>query len=401
MRGGRVAVVGGSIAGCAVALAAHRAGAAEVVVFERTPGRLEDRGVGLGVRTDLYGELAAAGYLGDDAPHVLLDRRVWWTADGSRAGRVVGGTDLSFRAYNWGSLWRSLRDRVPERVDYRRDAAVVAVTGGHDGARVALEGGVSERFDLVVGADGYRSAVRGAMFPGVRPSWSGYLLWRGTAPVGAVPEPPPGVRRGDAVMVGFPGGHAMIFVIPGRDGGAVVNWALYAVPPVGAAPDPADPAGLPPGAVTAGLLDHLHGPLTAALPPYWADLVRLTPAGEVIVQPVHDLHSASYVHGRLALAGDAAAVVRPHTGGGAVKALQDAAVLEEALSGTDDLDDALLSYDVRRAPAGRSLVTLGRTLGDAQVLRTPDWTCMGQPALDTWWRTISRSTAVGGTGLRG
>ena len=35
MRGGRVAVVGGSIAGCAVALAAARGGADEVVVHER------------------------------------------------------------------------------------------------------------------------------------------------------------------------------------------------------------------------------------------------------------------------------------------------------------------------------------------------------------------------------
>lgn len=47
MRGsGTVAVVGGSIAGCAFASAAARAGAGEVVVLERTGGRLADRGSG-------------------------------------------------------------------------------------------------------------------------------------------------------------------------------------------------------------------------------------------------------------------------------------------------------------------------------------------------------------------
>ncbi|MDI5972494.1 FAD-dependent monooxygenase [Streptomyces sp. SL13] len=401
MRGGRVAVVGGSIAGCAVAMAAHRAGAAEVVVFERTPGRLEDRGVGVGVRADLYEELAGAGYLGDDAQYVRLDRRAWFTADGSRTGRAVGAMEFSFRAYNWGSLWRALRDRVPERVDYRRDTPVAAVTAGTDGARVALADGTAERFDLVVGADGYRSVVREAMFPGVRPQWAGYLLWRGIAPARLMPPRETGWRDGDAAMIGFPGGHAMVFLIPDRDGGEqVVNWALYSRPPASAVLDPADPTSLPPGTVTADLLAHLDL-LIDELPPYWAELVRLTPAPEIFVQPIYDLQSGSFAAGRLALAGDAAAVVRPHTGGGAVKALQDAIALEAALSGTDDLDAALLAYDVRRAPIGRAMVALGRGLGTAQVLDTPDWAAMDQDALHAWWAAIPGQLPLGGRALIG
>lgn len=44
MRGGSIAVVGGSIAGCAAALAASRGGAGKITVFERADARLRDRG---------------------------------------------------------------------------------------------------------------------------------------------------------------------------------------------------------------------------------------------------------------------------------------------------------------------------------------------------------------------
>ncbi|KJY31974.1 hypothetical protein VR46_34865, partial [Streptomyces sp. NRRL S-444] len=63
MRGGTVAVVGGSIAGCALASAAARAGADEVVVLERTHGRLADRGLGLCIHDGRAAELAATGAL--------------------------------------------------------------------------------------------------------------------------------------------------------------------------------------------------------------------------------------------------------------------------------------------------------------------------------------------------
>ena len=44
----RVAIVGGSIAGCAAAIALRSAGC-EVTVYERSRGKLEDRGAGIGM----------------------------------------------------------------------------------------------------------------------------------------------------------------------------------------------------------------------------------------------------------------------------------------------------------------------------------------------------------------
>lgn len=85
MRGGTVAVVGGSIAGCAFASAAVRAGADGVVVLERTHGRLADRGLGLCVHDDRAAELARAGALPEGSP------RTGWSAAGGWCGIPAPG----------------------------------------------------------------------------------------------------------------------------------------------------------------------------------------------------------------------------------------------------------------------------------------------------------------------
>lgn len=172
MRGGRVAVVGGSIAGCAAALAAHRGGADEITVYERAAGHLADRGVGLAVHDSRYAELDSAGYLDADMPWVQLRRRRWYVRDGAGAGPLgyeIGSMAFPFRTYNWGPLWRELRRRVPDSVAFRAGVAVTEVRPGGEGAEVDTADG-TERFDLVVGADGYRSVVRAAAFAAVRPA---------------------------------------------------------------------------------------------------------------------------------------------------------------------------------------------------------------------------------------
>jgi len=104
--GGSVAVVGGSIAGCAAAGALQRAGAAEVTVFERAGGRLRDRGAGISLHSDRFDELEAAGYISARTAHVPLTHRVWRVRDGAAPhGRALATHPFPFRAYTWGALW--------------------------------------------------------------------------------------------------------------------------------------------------------------------------------------------------------------------------------------------------------------------------------------------------------
>src|SRR5258707_12545836 len=66
---------------------------------------------------------------------------------------------------------------------------------------------------------------------------------------------------------------------------------------------------------------------------------------------------------RIALLGDAAFVVRPHTAMGVSKAAGDALALSYALAQADDLATALAAYDATRRAAGNEIAAYGRRLG--------------------------------------
>ncbi|WP_405823005.1 FAD-dependent monooxygenase [Streptomyces sp. NBC_00838] len=403
MRGGSVAVVGGSIAGCATALAVSRGGAGKVTVFERADAQLRDRGVGIALHNDRYDELQSAGYVAAEMPWAPLTRRVWSVRDGeAEHGRAVGEQPFPFRAYNWGSLWSELRRRVPEDVDYRSGALVSAVEPDSDGVTLQLGDGRRERFDAVIGADGYRSVVRDAMFPGLGATYAGYIGWRGTsADVADLPS-----DGNDAHNVVFPGGHCMIYRIPDGVGGHRLNWVLYTAPPESEDlhPDLKTPTSLPPGRLNSALTAHLRALVADNFPPYWAARVLRTPAETTFIQPIYDLEVPQYTSERMLLVGDAASVARPHIGGGSVKALQDATALEAAAVAGESWKEIMEAYDTHRGAVGASLVALARRMGSAQVENTPDWGAMGQPEFEAWWQAQNsgsdRNSGFGGHRLK-
>ncbi|MFD0266459.1 FAD-dependent monooxygenase [Streptomyces sp. NPDC127106] len=406
MRGGRVAVVGGSIAGCAFASAAVRAGADEVQVLERTRGLLADRGVGLCIHDDRAAELAAVGALPAGIAAHPLTRRRWVVRDpdAGPGGRLFWEQPFPFHSYHWGLLWGGLRDATPDRVAYRQGATVTAVAdgaaGGGQQAEVALADGGTERYDLVVGADGYRSVVREAVCPGSRPQYAGYVCWRGNVDVRRLADAGVEHGPGDAVTtVCFPGGSCVVYRIPGPDGPRV-NWVLYATPPrTGPLPFD-DPTSFPPGRVTDELTAHLAELLESGFPPYWARILALTERQNTHVQPIYDLHTDRIASGRLLLAGDAASVVRPHNTSGAAKALQDASAFEAAWRGAGSWDGLLDGYRAARGAAGREMVALARRLGRAQVERTPAWSDMDGAAAQAWWEgQLAGAADIGGQAM--
>ncbi|MFE1804523.1 FAD-dependent monooxygenase [Streptomyces sp. NPDC059533] len=412
MRGGTVAVVGGSIAGCAFASAAARAGAERVVVFERTGGRMADRGVGLCVHDERASELAAMGTLPAGIPTHRLTRRRWVVRDGSAspAGKLFWEQPFPFHSYHWGLLWRGLREATPASVVYRQGVTVTSVArdgaGAGGRAELVLSGpadatGDLERHDLVVGADGYRSVVRDAVCPGSRPHYAGYVCWRGNFDARLLDGlGDADVWPSDAVTtVCFPGGSCVVYRIPGPDG-TRVNWVLYAVPPRSGNLRLDDPTSFPPGRLTTELADGLAELLAREFPPYWARLLALTPPEDTFVQPIYDLETARTTAGRLLLAGDAATVVRPHNTSGAAKALQDAAAFASAWSAAASWDELLHAYQEARGAAGRELVALARRLGRAQVERTPDWAAMGRGEAEAWWQgQLGGAAGIGGQAM--
>jgi 2-polyprenyl-6-methoxyphenol hydroxylase-like FAD-dependent oxidoreductase len=381
----RIGVVGGSIAGCAGALAAARAvPEAAVVVFERSAGELRDRGAGIGIQRERFAELAAAGFLDASLPSTTGATRQWYAREGAATepelGKLIGTHPFPFGAHNWGHLHRFLRERLPSRVDYRGSTRVVSAASGEAGAAVTLADGSVEHFDLLLGADGYRSVVREAMFPGVVPDYAGYLCWRGLSDPALIEGLPDDVF----ITVGFTDGHLVAYRIPGDDGREHFNWVLYSMVPPEITPDLRAATSIPPGAVSDGLLDFMDELIARELPPLWASAIRATPRESVFIQPIYDFQAPAFAKERMLLLGDAGAVSRPHAGAGAVKAVQDAATLLRLWTTTPDLDTLAEQYDAARRPAGHAVVALARRIGQAQVLQTPDWAAFDQATLLPW-----------------
>lgn len=386
-------MVGGSIAGCAAAIALARLGC-EVTVYERSRGTLQDRGAGIVIPLPLRSELQSATYLPDDYPVFRLLGRRFVVADGTADGDVRWEQPGPADANNWGVLWRHLRSSLPSHVVYREATTVAAINGG-DQVHVEVDcespdSGTTQasrntaNFDVVIGADGYRSHVRATIEPSSTPHYAGYVLWRGNFSA---------MRLGDTeawtelvsshewTTVGFDGGHALVYPIPDFDGGLRVNWGIYAPTPPGLSLE--SPTSIPQGTVPAELYEHYRRLLRTVVPPRLQPLFD-SPLGEVSIQPIYDQTVDSYVHGRVALVGDAASVARPHTASGATKALQDARELE-VLGATYDTWDALLAeYNAVRAPAGRATVELGQRIGRDQVEHTPPWHDMTPRDFERW-----------------
>ncbi|MFI8352498.1 hypothetical protein [Streptomyces cyaneofuscatus] len=105
----RIGVVGGSIAGCAAAVAGSRAGA-DVTVYERSGAELQDRGFGIVIPPPLHRELVASGYLDARMETAPVATRVWLTREpGGRSTRELARQSSPVTPCNWGLLWRSLR----------------------------------------------------------------------------------------------------------------------------------------------------------------------------------------------------------------------------------------------------------------------------------------------------
>ncbi|MZF58621.1 monooxygenase [Streptomyces sp. SID5594] len=383
----RIGVVGGSIAGCAAAIAGARAGA-DVTVYERSGAELQDRGFGIVIPPPLHRELVASGYLDARMETAPVATRVWLTREpGGRSTRELARQSSPVTPCNWGLLWRSLRASAGAgAVRYLQGEPVTSVGEGPDGRAVVTTARGEERYDIVVGADGHASRTRQLLAPGLTPEPAGYLVWRGAIPLSTLADHPRELEllRGAWVTIGFPGGHGIFYLIPGGSrhpgaGGRLLAYAIYGRPP--ASPD----ADADPGPYVRELArEHF--------PAAWAEIVGHGTHRTTACHPVADVQVPRAARAPLLLAGDAAGVSRPHTASGAVKALQDALCLERVLRDEPTVGAALERYADERTAAGAHLVELGRRMGRAQVEETPDWAAMGQEEVDVWFRGVLAGT---------
>jgi 2-polyprenyl-6-methoxyphenol hydroxylase-like FAD-dependent oxidoreductase len=364
MTPGRAIIVGGSIGGLFAALLLRRRGWA-VRVFERVPTPLASRGAGIITHPQLRAVLET---LGLDTVHdfgVAVAERITLARDGA----VVGRYPCAQVATSWDRVFSMLRGALPDEC-YVMGAEFAGVEWTPDGVRVRFAGGRVETGTLLVGADGIRSAVRGALLPEAAPLYAGYAAWRGLLNEAAVPASlmdvfafglPPGEQ-----VLGYPVAGEGNDLRPGRRRYNLV-WYRPADERTGLAALLTDTEGvrhessIPPTLIRPAVLADMRAAARALLAPVFAQVVEATPMP--LLQPIFDLESPRIGFEQAALLGDAAFVARPHVGAGVTKAAEDAVCLAEALAAEPDLAAALRRYDAERCPASRRVVQRGRHLG--------------------------------------
>lgn len=335
----RVLIVGAGIAGTTLAGLLRRRNQPAAVIERQAPQSAEGYMLGLlplgGRVLESLGLTSA--YLRASVPmrnYDLYDRR----------GRRIRRYPLDQLVAKFGE-WRGIERTAlleilhPTAGPIVYETTVTSLQETADGISVQFDDGSTGAFDLVVGADGIHSAIRGLTLPPhqmseVETGWGGYVAW---APQGSIPSDTYSELWADGWGVG-------LYPVPGRVGVflAGLNRDLTGMDPVTYADElsrrvPSEPFGK-------ALANVQHGDQF-----YWR---------------MSDIRARQWRTGRVLLLGDAAAAFLPTAGVGASAAMDSAAALAGALSGAsaDDLGAVLDKYELQQRPRVEQLQDNSRNL---------------------------------------
>jgi 2-polyprenyl-6-methoxyphenol hydroxylase-like FAD-dependent oxidoreductase len=340
-----IAIAGGGIAGLTAAIALRQRGH-EVRLYEKAAAFAEVGG-GLSLWPNA---LAALERLG-------LEQRVMARGQWEDKGAIRSATGQRLRQVENNNLIITRSALQEVLLAALEDQPVVlgtqclGVTSPGARPRLRLDRGEPVEADLVIGADGIRSAIRRAIAPDESPPvYSGLCAWRGIALA-------PGLVDSAWLSVG----HGLQFMAAPLPGGQVYWSPLVRL-------DEGQWEGIE---SHTEFLRHRFAGWHAPIP----RLLELTPEASCLPTPVYFRPPPDWLcRGRVALIGDAAHPMTPDLGQGACQAIEDAVVLAACLP-TDavHLGPALTDFARRRLARIQRVVREGRQLGMVMAARRWPW----------------------------
>lgn len=325
----KVVICGAGITGLALAQRLASLGS-EVVVLEKAPGPRTQ-----GYMIDFFGagydaaeamgilpRLRELGYILEEARFVDAHGKPRARLRFDQFARTVGGRLLSIMRPD---LESALRESLPAEVDLRFSTSLTSLENGADGVRVTLTSGEVLDADLLVGADGIHSAVRGMVF-GEEQNFLRYLGFHTAA--WTFHDPAIRDRLGDRFCL-TDSVDRQVGLYGLRDG-RVATFAVHRTA------DPALPAD--PGAT----LRTEYGSLGWIVPDV---LAQCPPAGAIYYDQVAQIEMPRWHRDRVVLAGDACSAVSLLAGQGASLGVAGAYLLADQLHHAPTLADGLESYE--------------------------------------------------------
>ncbi len=364
---GRAIVIGGSMSGL---FAGHMLQAAgwQVDIYEKVEGELSGRGAGIVAQPEILAALRALG-LETRNLGVAVDKRRLFDS----SGNLVLETDCPQVMTAWERVYRILHDAFPVQ-HYHQGWSLRAVDQSSEQVTAHFTNGKSASADVLIGADGIRSTVRGLCAPHAQPLYAGYVAWRALIAESAMPSHihrdifpvmafclPPGEQ-----MLGYPVAGADNDLRPGRLRYNMI-WYRPADEETELVSLLTDKKGvshsmsIPPPLISRASIAGMRAAAHRVLAPQFAQAVDVVE--QPLLQPIFDLQSKRIAFGRIAIIGDAAFVARPHVGGGVAKAAGDAETLVNALQANADVPSALSQFEAVRIPTGRRMIERARHLG--------------------------------------
>jgi FAD-dependent urate hydroxylase len=329
MGGRRVLIVGGGIAGLALARTLARIGDRPEVIEREHAWRLTGTGMYLpGNATRALRALGLDGQLARRSVEIPRQRFC------DHRGRLLREVDV---AALWGSVGpclaihrADLHDLLLEAtgdVPIRHGQSVQQITQRDGIVSVECSDGTSGEYELVVGADGIHSSVRRLTFePTAVPHAVGQVGWRFVA------VRPPEVTTWSVML----GRRTAFLTLP------IVDDLVYCYCDTLSPPDP-DGAQRAPAERLAQLFCEFADPAATLLD-------ALDPADAIHVSTIEEIALDSWVRDHVVLVGDAAHATSPNMAQGAAMALEDALVLANSLRDTRSIPDALATFEARRRP---------------------------------------------------
>lgn len=353
----KVIIAGAGIAGPVAAIALRNIGIAAEILEARD---VADSRSGLFLTLASNGNRVLDG-LGLTAcirarPHIPTPRITFLNAEGKQIGSVSNGSCTPNESITL--MRHSLHDALSEAAEERgvviqRGIAVTGYRQNGEGVTVLCNDGSKRHADLLIGADGIGSRVRGAMpGDGVRPAYSGIVNVGGIVPRSGL-----AATEGEMRMVW--GRQAFFGYAVGSNGDA---WWFANIG------EPQEPARGDLAQDRDVWADRLSALFANDLP-LITGLIDST--SEIHAWPVHDLpHVPRWSDGRVVLIGDAAHATAPSSGQGASLALEDAAFLAVCLRDIPDPGAALARFETMRRPRAERIVTEGRRRGAYKAPRS-------------------------------
>jgi 2-polyprenyl-6-methoxyphenol hydroxylase-like FAD-dependent oxidoreductase len=365
----KVIIVGGGIGGLTTALSLREAGI-ETLVFEAAP-RVDALGLGINLQPNAVRELTELGLAAKLAEIAWpIEELAFYNRHGQRIWAEPRGTAGGYRwpqyAINRGLLQVALfeeacarlgRDRIlvgHRLVGFEQDeTGVTAHFAGPDGGERIR----SERGDILIGADGLHSLVRGHFYPDQKLHYGGQLMWRTAVPA------TPFLSGRTMIIAGHRNQKVVAYpMAPLADGRAVLNVIT----------ELGEPSGAPPREDWNRKVDKTRFAASFASWTFdWLDVPKLIDQAESFFEfPKIDRDPVpQWTFGRVTLAGDAAHPMQPVGSQAGSQAIVDGRVLAFHLArNRHDPRAAIREYESERLPPMREVALRNRAMGAEIVM---------------------------------